>query len=398
MVPTKILFFFTNAYPYGWAEHYIENEIPFLSSAFKKVYIFPLDTTDGVKRSVPNNVEVVDIHDNVDFSKKSLILSALADLRILALDSNEDRLFRSFKNLFNARCYAKAIKDFINDQGLNSDSIVAYSYWFYQWSLIVALLRQNRIVSRSVSRAHFADVYAEVNKTPFIRFKLKQLDHVVIISNHGYNYWKNKYSKYIEKVSLGYLGVSQFPLENFEKQKENNDFKIIVSCSTIRPRKRVQLIARSLAHLDQKIHWVHFGTGPSDKREEVLEITEAFPSNITFDHKGWMKNAEIISFYRSNPVDLFVNLSTHEGVPVSIMEATSFGIPVLATDVFGIAEALEPQHCKLIDVNVGSKEVSKLMEKMLKSDASTKKDIKEFSEARFNAATNYPDFIYRYLV
>ena len=36
----------------------------------------------------------------------------------------------------------------------------------------------------------------------------------------------------------------------------------------------------------------------------------------------------------------YVNLSTSEGIPVSIMEAMSYGIPVVATDVGGTSEAV----------------------------------------------------------
>ena len=35
-----------------------------------------------------------------------------------------------------------------------------------------------------------------------------------------------------------------------------------------------------------------------------------------------------------------MNASTSEGVPVSIMEACSFGIPIVATDVGGISEVV----------------------------------------------------------
>ena len=34
-----------------------------------------------------------------------------------------------------------------------------------------------------------------------------------------------------------------------------------------------------------------------------------------------------------NDFDLFVNMSLSEGIPVSIMEAISFGIPIIATNV-----------------------------------------------------------------
>ncbi|MBL3200697.1 glycosyltransferase, partial [Klebsiella pneumoniae] len=59
-----------------------------------------------------------------------------------------------------------------------------------------------------------------------------------------------------------------------------------------------------------------------------------------FGYKLWgtVPHETIISFFAANPVHLFLNLSTMEGIPVSIMEAISFGIPVVATDVGAVSE------------------------------------------------------------
>ncbi len=56
--------------------------------------------------------------------------------------------------------------------------------------------------------------------------------------------------------------------------------------------------------------------------------------------RGGISNAEVFQFYRDNKVDLFVNASTSEGLPVSIMEAISFGIPSIATNVGGLVKSL----------------------------------------------------------
>jgi glycosyltransferase involved in cell wall biosynthesis len=53
-----------------------------------------------------------------------------------------------------------------------------------------------------------------------------------------------------------------------------------------------------------------------------------------------MANERVLQHYRSEPVDLLVLLSRSEGLPVSIQEALAHGIPVLATDVGGVAEAV----------------------------------------------------------
>jgi colanic acid/amylovoran biosynthesis glycosyltransferase len=49
-------------------------------------------------------------------------------------------------------------------------------------------------------------------------------------------------------------------------------------------------------------------------------------------------NEEVIHFYKKEKPSLFINVSSSEGIPVSIMEAFSFGIPVIATNVGGTHE------------------------------------------------------------
>ena len=55
--------------------------------------------------------------------------------------------------------------------------------------------------------------------------------------------------------------------------------------------------------------------------------------NIKYLFKGRVSNAEVLDFYKKYNPSLFSKFKFVEGVPVSIMEAMSFGIPVIATDV-----------------------------------------------------------------
>ena len=50
-------------------------------------------------------------------------------------------------------------------------------------------------------------------------------------------------------------------------------------------------------------------------------------------------------------VFFFVNVSESEGIPVSIMEAASFGIPIIATDVGGTSEIVDNSNGFLIENN-----------------------------------------------
>ena len=51
-----------------------------------------------------------------------------------------------------------------------------------------------------------------------------------------------------------------------------------------------------------------------------------------------------MQFYADNHPVLFINLSYVEGIPVSIMEAFSYGIPALATDVGATKELVKNQN------------------------------------------------------
>ena len=63
-----------------------------------------------------------------------------------------------------------------------------------------------------------------------------------------------------------------------------------------------------------------------------------FPPNVVANFHGRVDNVQVRSFYRDTFVNVFVNTSSSEGVPVSIMEAQSAGIPVIATAVCGTPE------------------------------------------------------------
>lgn len=55
-----------------------------------------------------------------------------------------------------------------------------------------------------------------------------------------------------------------------------------------------------------------------------------------------------MEYYKNESVDLFINTSSSEGLPVSIMEACSFSIPTIATNVGGTAEIVREGETGLL--------------------------------------------------
>ena len=179
--------------------------------------------------------------------------------------------------------------------------------------------------------------YFEVSKyhyLPMRKYILSSLDRVYSISSDGLLYTRNLFNSKLKCLKLSRLGVEK---NSFQKADKKTKF-LVVSCSNIINVKRVKLIAESIKFIrNQDLTWIHFGDGPL--KESLLEYCENnFNSNLNFRFQGRVSNKEILNFYRQNYIDLFINLSSSEGIPVSIMEAMSFGIPVIATNVGGTSE------------------------------------------------------------
>ena len=89
-------------------------------------------------------------------------------------------------------------------------------------------------------------------------------------------------------------------------------------------RKRVDLVLSALSEFasknkDVNVRWTHFGTGDMEKDLKMKASSINIP-NMRTTFMGYVPNVEIMQFMEESNVDVFINLSTSEGVPVSIMK------------------------------------------------------------------------------
>ena len=102
----------------------------------------------------------------------------------------------------------------------------------------------------------------------------------------------------------------------------------------------------------------------------------------------------MFDFYKNNYVDLFINTSKSEGLPVSLMEATSFGIPIMAPNVGGIKEIVTKETGILFEPN---KEIEQLANYIVELNNKTRifnRDvIRKFWEINYSAEINYRQFL-----
>lgn len=161
--------------------------------------------------------------------------------------------------------------------------------------------------------------------------------------------------------------------------------------------KRIDRIVSTLSKVKtQKIEWVHFGSGEEESKIRKM-ASEMLGENVKVIFKGRVENKKILEFYRSNDVNLFINLSDSEGIPVSIMEAMSFGIPCIATNVGGTSEiVVDGMNGYLIDDEPDeyiADKVNSIASMNIECYEQLRDAARNTWEQKYNAENNYRTFI-----
>ena len=114
---------------------------------------------------------------------------------------------------------------------------------------------------------------------------------------------------------------------------------------------------------------------------------------------GFVPNKGVFDLYRTQPFHYFINLSASEGLPVSMMEAASCGIPIIGTDVGGVREIIEEgQTGFLVPSSASLEQVLMVLEKALRiTQTEHYRAMRRYSRRmflqRFNAQQNYKQFL-----
>lgn len=391
----KVLLF-TFSFPYGNSETFIENEIIHLSKSFDKVYIFPF-TKSETKREIPNNVEVVDLFENFIYYRNEVLKKyILLYTKVISQEFTVGNLFnKEYKNTIS-RLLQLFSKSYVLEKWIIENKItnsIYYSYWLEDWATILSILKNRKKINSFISRAHGFDLYEErsdIKVIPFRRLQLEQVDKVFLISEHGLRYLSDKYPRYSYKFKLSYLGTVD---HGISKYKSTSELRIL-TVSNVVPVKRLHLLIESLNIVNKKVNWTHFGDGLL--MGDILAELKKLPENVTTDFKGRISNTKMLTLIKDNHFDVFINVSGSEGIPVSIMEAISFEIPIFATDVGGTREIVNEQTGKLFSYNLNIDNLSESINNFKNSKYSTKefrKGVREYWKYNFDATSNYRSFV-----
>lgn len=395
------LILFTSEFPCGHGEPFLVNEFNVLKEKFKNIIIFPGKYSNTTILNLDSHVTVENIGSYpVQANPKKLFFRNLP--LVMYVISRE--LFYSKKRMI----FLKNIREFnsylvncirISEQlnlflkNRDNSNTVFYSFWMNDWALALSVLRFKNKIKDFVFRANGFDLYdiqTRHNYIPFRPFIFNQVRYMFAVSKKGAEYMR-ELGIDKDKIKHSYFGTPDYGESPFHAQAVFTVF----TCSDLRKIKRVDSMADILMHVDFPVKWIHHGhTG--DSASVLANKVKQLPSNIQFIlHERKKEYSDVLQFFKENHFNLFVLLSTTEGLPVSLIEAMSFGIPLLATDVGGVSEVVNADNGILIKKDFDPKDIASKIKEFSEGERNTltfRKKVRSDWEQRFSAKKNYEEF------
>lgn len=172
-------------------------------------------------------------------------------------------------------------------------------------------------------------------------FMTKFSDHIITVSEydrqHGFKHNVGT-PKLVQTIHNGVPDIKTTAID-----RSNSTVKLIMVARFEDPKDQyflIQALSKLPKHLNWKIDFL--GEGPNLQKCQELARNEKLDSKIIF-HGQSFKVKEFL-----NQADIFVLISNYEGFPLTILEAMSASLPIIASDVGGVNESVSSENGYLI--------------------------------------------------
>jgi glycosyltransferase involved in cell wall biosynthesis len=242
-----------------------------------------------------------------------------------------------FKNFFTL----------ITNQKIKIIHIHGASYGSFYRKFIIFLIGKYLFKKKIIYHIHGAEfhlLYKRSNKLAqkMISFFINNCNCVICLSQKWREFLnKNFIPKRIEILP----NIIDYPIEVAENKKTNLIFFLFLGY--IGKRKGIfdllNVLIENKVEYEKRIKLLIGGNGEIQYLRDVIK-----KNNIEHfvEFGGWIKNEKKIEVF--NKSDIFILPSYNEGLPISILEAMSYGEAIISTTVGGIPEIVRDQENGLL--------------------------------------------------
>lgn len=191
-----------------------------------------------------------------------------------------------------------------------------------------------------------------------LREKAKLAKFIRLIDDPGLNemigYIGKEYADKCYKIHVG-VNIEQNIKNNSSIKGDRDYFHILLAANYIEKKGHVYLIKAVKELIDEgyNIKCTFFGDGPLEN--SLKELTEKYKISDRFYFGRKVAHSEILNMYTDNKVDcvalpsIVTDNGEKEGIPVSLMEAMAYKVPVISTNTGGIPELVDGKSGFLIE-------------------------------------------------
>lgn len=264
---------------------------------------------------------------------------------------------------------------------------------FWRKSLLVKLGKQmGRKVVLHIHASRFKDFYNEASQKKKCKI-LKTLGSVdiLIVLSHSWKEWFASLGIPEEKIVILHNITSYPTIMDSAKAKDGKVHFLFMG--EIGKRKGVFDILRALTkHRDEMVGKIELRIGGNRHEEELKKAIGDGKLQEMVKFEGWVGGEKKLQLL--NWADVFILPSFNEGLPISILEAMSYGHPIISTPVGGIPEVVE-NGCNGILVTPGNEE--EIYDAMNYYVGNQDKIATEGVKSKKVAKTYLPDYVLNHL-
>ena len=313
------------------------------------------------------------------------------DFSVKRIDRNLPIIYRWLKTIFTIYKLGKN-KDLIFVNGLGTETTIAN---IFLKKKIIRKIVGDPVWERAYSKAKISESFDEFQVKNYgfsislqkkVRsFSIKKSDIVVTPSQHLKNFILNLGFK--NKIEIINNGVF-IPEEN--TNIFTNDQINITIVSRLVSHKNIKKIIRAISDLNDPLIYLNIiGDGPELNQLQKISLESNNKDNIIFH--GKLNRDEINHIFLNS--DIYIQASNYEGLPHSLLEAMSYGIPVLCTPVGECKEILgNEDRGYILDLPVSKNNIkSKISEIIGEKNIANKKGErgKDFINEKYNLTNSF---------
>ncbi len=313
------------------------------------------------------------------------------DFSVKRIDRNLPIIYRWLKTIFTIYKLGKN-KDLIFVNGLGTEATIAN---IFLKKKIIRKIVGDPVWERAYSKAKISESFDEFQVKNYgfsiylqkkVRsFSIKKSDIVVTPSQHLRNFILNLGFK--NKIEIINNGVF-IPEEN--TNIFTNDQINITIVSRLVSHKNIEKIIRAISDLNNPLIYLNIiGDGPELNQLQKISLKSNNKDNIIFH--GKLNRDEINHIFLNS--DIYIQASNYEGLPHSLLEAMSYGIPVLCTPVGECKEILgNEDRGYILDLPVSKNNIkSKISEIIGEKNIANKKGErgKDFINEKYNLTNSF---------